>query len=106
MIRHARGWRSRSPPLPISPLPVAVIETAFRTLLQTSIGATLLLGAGLSPAFMAAIAMATVAARTDLEHRAAPLPATRALTQNQPVTHRRVHPSADGLDNGSRFMSG
>jgi len=103
MIRHAGGcWPL---PLSVSPLPVAVIEPAFVALLQTSIGVTLLLDAGLPPALLAAVAMAAVAMRADVKDRGTGRPTARSLEQN-PIMLCRVHRHRRRVDNGSRFMSG
>ena len=82
-----------------------MIEPAFRTLLQTLIGATLLLDAGLPPALLAAVAMAAVAVGANVEHRDTVRPTARSLQQN-PLMYRRVHRHRRRVDNGSRFMSG
>lgn len=58
MICHA--GRSRSLPLPILALALAVIEQSFGTMLIAPVGRTLLLEAGLPSALVAAIAMATI----------------------------------------------
>jgi hypothetical protein len=58
MIRHVR--RQPLPP-PIPALPVAVIESALGASLMASIGAALLLQAGLLCTLAAAIAMSAIA---------------------------------------------
>ncbi len=89
MIRHARG-PCQPLALPIVLLPVAVIEPAFQTLLMASVGATLLLTAGLPPALVAAVAMAAITVRADVEDGLTRLPATRSREQNSLIMNCRV----------------
>ena len=65
MIRHAPAAA-----FPVVPLPVAVIEPAFRALLVPPVGVPPLLPPGFLPASLAAIPVAPVAMAADPEHRA------------------------------------
>lgn len=89
MIRHARGCRPLA--LPKLGLAVAVIQPAFRAALVATIGATLLLQAGLPPALVAAVAMSAITVRADVEARLTRLPAARSLEQNGRSMHCRIH---------------
>ena len=89
MIRHALGCRPLAPP--ISRLPVAVIEPAFRTLLMAAVGATPLLEAGLPPALVAAIAMSAITVRADVEGGLTWLPAAGTLKQNRLIMNCGFH---------------
>jgi len=105
MIRHAR--RRRPLALPIMTLPVAMIESPFEASLMAAVGPTPLLQAGLPAALVAAIAMPPIAVRADVEDRLTRLPDAGPPPQNRLIMKRRVpSSSADGLDNGSRCMSG
>ena len=76
MIRHAAAAA-----FPVGPLPVAVIEPAFRALLVPPVGVPPLLPPGFSPASLAAVPVAPVAMTTNPEHRATAGPPANPLTQ-------------------------
>jgi hypothetical protein len=91
---------------PILPLPVAMIEPAFRALLVACIGASPLLPAGLFAAGGAAIAMSTIAVGADEEHGVTPLAETDSLQENRFAVSLRHASSQAGLDNGTHFVAG
>lgn len=100
MIRHALLCTAR----PVLPLAVAMIESAFGTLLMTTIGAAPLIQTGLTPAMQTAIALPAVALRAEEERRLA----FTAQTNSQPQLHfalNRHPPSPAGLDNGNGFVA-
>jgi len=68
---------------PILPLPVAVIEPAFRALLVPYVGASPLSPAGLFAASAAAIAMPAIAVGTDEEQSVTLLAETDSLQENR-----------------------
>ena len=76
MIRHAPAA-----PFPVDPLPVPVIEPAFRAFLVFFVRTTPLLPPGFSPASLAAIPVAPVTMAADPEHRATAGPPANPLTQ-------------------------
>jgi hypothetical protein len=77
LIRHA------GLPTPVLPLPVAVIEPAFRALLVPYVGASPLSPAGLFAASAAAIAMPAIAVGTDEEQSVTLLAETDSLQENR-----------------------
>ena len=77
MIRHA----PQAALCPVDPLPVAVIEPAFRALLVPPVGVPPLLPPGFSPASLAAIPVAPVTMAADPEHHATAGPPANPLTQ-------------------------
>jgi hypothetical protein len=91
---------------PILPLPVAMIEPAFRALLVACIGASPLLPAGLFAAGGAAIAMSTIAVGADEEHGVALLAETDSLKENRFAVSLRHASSRAELDSGTRFVAG
>ena len=76
MIRHAAAAA-----FPVGPLPVAVIEPAFRALLVLPVGGTRLSATRFLPASLAAIPVAPVTVTTDPEHRATAGPPANPLAQ-------------------------
>jgi hypothetical protein len=100
LIRHALLRMAR----PVFPLAVAVIESAFGTLLMTTIGVASLIQTGLAAAMHTAIALPTITMRAEEERR----PAFTAQTNPQPQNHfamNRHPPSPAGLDNGNGFVA-
>ena len=79
MIRHARSRL----PAPILPLPVAMVEAPFQTLLVAAVGAAPLLASGLGAAGGAAITLSAVTVPTDPEHGVASAAAANALTEDR-----------------------
>ena len=77
MIRHA----PEAAAFPVGPLPVAVIEPAFRALLVPPVGVPPLLPPGFSPAALAAVSVAPVTMTADPEHHATVGPPAKPLTQ-------------------------
>jgi hypothetical protein len=63
-------------------LTIPVVSTAIRTLLMLAIGFTALPSAGTLPATIAAIAVATIAAATDVENGSAIVGNTEAPPKN------------------------
>ena len=78
LIRHARP----APALAVLLLPVSMVEPALRTLLVTAVGLRVLPPSGLGPANRAAIALPSIAVRTNPECCLAPLATTDALPEN------------------------
>jgi hypothetical protein len=91
---------------PVLPLPIAVIEPPFQTLLVASVGASPLLPAGLCAAPAAAIAMSSIAVGTDEKHGVALLAKTDSLKENRFAVNLRHASSQAGLDNGTHFVAG
>jgi len=89
MIRHASLLH---PAPPVLPLPVAVVQPSFRTVLVSAVGASPLTDSGLFPAGDAAVALAAVATRAKEENSAAFAGQAKPLPQNYFVERR--HPSS------------
>jgi hypothetical protein len=87
-------------------LAIAMVELPFGTILVASVGAPLLLPAGLLAALVAAIAVSAVAVRADEENRVAALTKANSLPQNRFAMHHRHTSSQAGLDNGSGLVAG
>jgi hypothetical protein len=104
LIRHAR-WR-RAAAAPVFPLPVAMIEPSFGTLLVPFVGAAALLTACVFAAIGAAIAVPAITGCADEKHRLALLAEAHSLPENCCVPCRRHASSLAGLDNGTRFVAG
>ena len=83
-------------PLPVRALPVAMIELAFGGLLVPAVGGTALPAPGLHAAIRAAIALPSIAVRTNPEQRLASLAATNSLPENDFAMNRHP-PHAGGL---------
>ena len=97
MIRHA----GRRVTLPVSTLPVAMIEPALRTSLVAAVGSTVLSPPGFTAAHRAAIALSAITVLADPEHRMTAAGTANPLSQNQFA--RKGHARRKrGLDNGSR----
>jgi hypothetical protein len=89
---------------PVLPLAVAVIKSAFGTLLMTTIGSAPLIQTGLAAAMQTAIALPTITMRAEEERR----PAFTAQTNPQPQNYfamNRHPPLPAGLDNGYGFVA-
>jgi hypothetical protein len=81
-----------------------MIRPGFGTVPIPAISAAVLMEPGLPAASAAAIALAMVAARADIEHRPALIEQANPLPQNHFVLNR--HPSSEaGLDNGKGFVA-
>ena len=88
----------------VLPLPVAMIEPSFGTLLMPAIGAAPLAPAGLIAAGAAAIALSAITVRAEEEQGAAFL----AETNPQPQNHFSLSPHAPsqaGLDRQALFVA-
>ena len=90
--------------MPVLPLPVAMVEPSFRTLLMSAIGSAPLPLPRLITASEAAVALSAIAMRTEKEHCEAVVEQANPLPENCfPMRH---HASPQGvLDNGSRFVA-
>jgi hypothetical protein len=99
MIRHAGSRLSPT----ILPLPVAMIQPSFPTLLMSAVGTAPSPDLGGGATSGAAIAVPTIAVLTDPEHRAAS--AASPLTENYFAMNRHARPQT-GLDKGNRSMAG
>ena len=77
MIRHA----PEAAAFPVGPLPVAVIEPSFPTLLVPPVGVPPLLPPRFLPAALAAVLVPPVTMTTDPEHQATAGPPAEPLTQ-------------------------
>jgi hypothetical protein len=87
-------------------LAITMIELPFGAILVASVGAPLLLPAGLLAALVAAIAVSAVAVRADEENRVAALTKANSLPQNRFAMNHRHASSQAGLDNGSGLVAG
>ena len=112
MIRHARAFSAL--PLPVLALAVAMIQLPFRAALMTLIGAPSLLASRSAAAYIAAIAVPTVAVRAKEEDRQAVRAKATPLQQYRFVrrhaSSRRAghrHPFRVNLDLsvGSRLLT-
>ena len=97
MIRHARLTLAA----PVFLLPVAMILSAFGTLLVAAVGATSLLTPGGDATSGTAILLTAIAMFADPEHGVTSLAATNPLTHNYFVVTRHARRRA-GLDNDNR----
>jgi hypothetical protein len=87
-------------------LAITMIELPFGAILVASVGAPLLLPAGLLAALVAAIAVSAVAVRADEENRVAAFTKANSLPQNRFAMNHRHASSQAGLDNGSGLVAG
>jgi len=101
MIRHARMAAAFA----VVPLTVAMIESSFRALLMAAIGGALLAQARLLPAWLAAIALSSVAIATEEEQGAAFGNKAKPLSENHFALRRHADRVAV-LDNGHGFVAG
>ena len=101
LIRHARP----TAPFAVGALPVPMIEPAFGTTLVPAVGGTALLAPGFGAASRTAIALPSIAVRTNPEHRLAPLAAANALPENHFSMNRHPPTQAD-FDNGNGSCQG
>jgi hypothetical protein len=99
MIRHRR----LRPAPAVFPLAVAMIEPAFQTLLVATVGPSALAKPRLASACQAAIALSTIAARTEKEGCAAIAGQANPKPQNHFARNRHASPQA-GLDNDDGFV--
>jgi len=93
------------PALTVLPLPVAMIEPSFRTLLMSPVGATSLTESGLLAAGEATVALAAITAGTQKKERAAFATQAKPLPQNHFAKSRHACSQA-ALDNGLGFVAG
>ena len=93
------------PALPVLPLPVAMIEASFRTLLMSPVGTTPLTDSGLLAAGEAAIALAAITMGAQKKQRAAFTAQTKPWPQNHFANNRHAYSQA-ALDNGLGFVAG
>jgi hypothetical protein len=100
LIRHARLRSTRT----IGPLPITVVEPAFRTLLMTTIGDAMLIATGLAAAMQTAITLSVIATRAEKKRRTAITAQTNPQQQNH-FARNRHPPSPAGLDNGYGFVA-
>jgi len=101
LIRHA----GLTAPLPVRPLPIPMIEPAFRTPRVPAVGGTALLAPGNRAARRAAIALPPIAMLTNPEHRLASLAAANSLPENHFSMNRHLPKQAD-FDNGNGSCQG
>ena len=78
--------------MPVLPLPVAMIQASFRTLLVPAIRPAPLLQPGLVPASEAAVALSTVAMRTEKEGRETVFEQANPLPENRFPMRRHASP--------------
>jgi len=100
LIRHARLRAA----LTILPLPVAMIESPFRALLMSAVGAPPLLKPRLVPATEAAVALAAITVGTEKKDRAAFAAPANPSPQNRFAVNRHAHARA-GLDKHYRRVA-
>ena len=86
LMRHASGRVT----LAVRPLPVPMVQPAFRTALVAAVGSTALLTPGVRTADRAAIPLPAIAVRTNPEQRLASLTAANPLSENHFFLNR--HP--------------
>ena len=101
LIRHASGCVAFA----VCPLPVPMVQSAFRTALVAAVGSTALLPPGVRAADRAAIALPSIAVRTNPEHRLASLTAANPLPENHFFLNRHPPTQAD-FDNGNGSCQG
>jgi len=100
LIRHARLRAA----LTILPLPVPVIESPFRALLMSAVGAPPLMEPSMVPATEAAVELTAITAGTEKKDRAALAAATNPSPQNRFAVNRHAHSRA-GLDKRYSYVS-
>jgi len=100
LIRHARLRAA----LTILPLPVAVIESPFRALLMSAVGAPPLMKSRLVPATEAAVALTAITAGTEKKDRATFAAATNPSPQNGLAVNRHARLRA-GLDKRYSYVA-
>jgi len=99
VIRHAR----LRPAPAVFPLPVGMIEPAFRALLVTAVGASMLMEACLAATCLAAVALSAITARTEKERGVAIAAQANSKPQNHFARNRHASPPA-GLDKNDDFV--
>jgi hypothetical protein len=92
------------PALPVLPLPVAMIEPTFRTLLVPAISGAPLVEAGLTAAGEAAIALSAITVGTEEKDRAAFAAQAKPLPENHFAMNRHAYSQA-ALDMDSSFVA-
>jgi len=90
----------------VFPLPVAMVEPSFGTLLVPLVGAPALLAPRLLAAIPAAITMPTITGRADEKYCLTLLTEAYSLPENYRILSRRHALSQAGLDNGTTFVAG
>jgi hypothetical protein len=81
-----------------------MVEPAFRTLLVSAIGHSVLLDSRSVAAGTAAVALSAIAVRTEKEHRMTVLAQANALPENHFAVCRHASPQG-GLDSGRRVVA-
>jgi hypothetical protein len=89
----------------VLPLPVAMIEPAFPTLLMSPVGAALLPAPGLIAARAAAVALSTITAGAQKKESAAFATQAKPWSQNHFANNRHAYSQA-ALDNGLGIVAG
>ena len=89
MIRHA----PKAAPFPVDPLPVPVIELAFRAVLVFPVGTPHLLASHPASALIPAVDLPPIAGTADVEHRSATRPSAKQL----PPQHFSGHAPHDSI---------
>lgn len=98
LIRHARPAGLA---VSISPLPVAMVQSAFQAPLVAAVGGASLPEPGFRAASGAAIALPAITVRANPERRVAATAAANPLLENH-FAMRRHRCARAGLDNGNR----
>ena len=93
------------PATAVLPLPVAMIEASFGTLLMSPVGTTPLTDSGLLAAGEAAITLAVIAVRAEKKQSAAFTAQAKPWPQNHFAKNRHAFSQA-ALDNGLGFVAG
>ena len=101
LIRHARPAVAFAVVL----LPIAVVESAFQTLLITTVGRPVLPAPGFRAASLAAILLPAITVATNPEHRLASRAAANALPENHFAMSLHPPRQAD-FDNGNGSCQG
>ena len=89
---------------PVLPLPVAMVQSPFRTPLVSAVGDAPLTQSCLVAASQAAVALSAVTVRTEKERRKTVPELANPLPENRFPMRRHASPQA-ALDNGSRFVA-
>jgi hypothetical protein len=100
LIRHAHLRAA----LTILPLPVAVIESPFRALLMSAVGAPPVTKPRLLPATEAAVALTAITVGTEKKDRAAFAAAANPSPQNRFAVNHHAHSRA-GLDKRHSYVA-
>ena len=89
MIRHA----PEAAAFPVGPLPVAVIEASFPTLLVSPVGPPSLLASHPASALIPAVDLAPIAGTANVKHHSATRPSAKQLPPQHFAGHRTPHDS-------------